>query len=181
MGKWFKTALSIAILSSGVSAWAAAPQGKQQPGKDAKDQGAKGQGGDMGSGQQGGDDQKDKPKDPRAQSRYPQPVSVGALAGRRLIEPEESQHVLGRVTGMVRDRSGGDRLVIETGGRFGWLGVGTRLVTVAADDVALLGTQVALTDVEPDDFRKLPSYRAGSLPSVNPRETIRMGIVKPFH
>lgn len=123
----------------------------------------------------------DKPTSPRAETRFPQPVRAGALAGRRLLEPEESQHVLGWIKGVVRDKDGDNRLVVETGGRLAWLGIGTRLVVVSADDAALLGEYVVLVDVDADDFRALPTYRPGSLVTVNPGETIRMGVVKPFH
>lgn len=164
--------------------------GNQQGDDQGSDQqGDNQQGGDEGSGDnsQQGADGKDsgdkgsgdkKPKDPRAAMRFPQPVVVGTLTGRRLIGPEESQPVLGHVRGMVRNKDGGNQLVVETGGH---LGIGTRLVVVDADSVALLNKQVALIDVDPDDFRKLPAYRSGSLPSLNPGETIRLGVVKPFH
>ena len=132
--------------------------------------------GDKGTGGQGSGDKKSK--DPRAAMRFPQPVVVGTLVGRRLIEPEESQPVLGHVRGLVHNKDGDDQLVVETGGH---LGIGTRLVVVDADSVALLGKQVALIDVNPDDFGKLPTYRSGSLPLVDPRGMIRLGVVKPFH
>ena len=160
-------------------------QDKQETGSAQKDSGDKDsgqQGGDdKGSKQDGGDDQKSKPKDPRAETRYPQRVTAGALRGRRLIEPEESQHVLGRIEGIVRDKNGDNQLVIDTGGWLSGLGIGKRLVTVAMGDAALLGRQVALIDLDPDKFEQLPTYRVGSMPAINPRETIRMGIVKPFH
>lgn len=117
----------------------------------------------------------------RAQARYPQQVRVAALQGRRLIEPEESQPILGRVKSIVRGTNGA-MLVIETGGSFAWTGLERRReVVVAAADCALLGQWVVLADVDPDDFAKLPTYRSGSLPTVDPNSHILMGIVKPFH
>lgn len=128
-----------------------------------------------------GDAAEKKMESPRAQARFPQAVQVGVLPGRRLIEPEESQHVLGRVKGVVQAKDGSNQLVIETGGPLSWIGIGTRLVLVKTDDCALLGEYVVLADVDPSDFHHLPTYQTGSLPVVQPNTIIRMGIVKPFH
>ena len=148
---------------------------KDQAGGKGGQKDSKGQGGGKGDDDKGGDK---TPKDPRAKTRYPQPVLAGALAGRWLIAPEESQPVLGTVEGVVRDPKDGEQLVVRTGGV---AGVKARLVLVSADEAALLNQKVALVDEDVDDFRKSPAYKDGSLPPVKPQETIRMGIVKPFH
>ena len=202
MRKWLSAALFVALASCGAPSKQAS-QGKpadgggqdrggaeasvQKGGKDQDDKGGdqkddKDRAGDKGGEDQGGDsaDKGDDktPKDPRAQTRYPQPVLAGALAGRWLIAPEESQPVLGTIKGVVRDPKNGVQLVVRTGGV---AGLKSRLVLVSADDAALLNQKVALIDEEIDDFRKSPPFKEGALPPVKPQETIRMGIVKPFH
>ena len=127
-----------------------------------------------------GDAQPEMGKDPRAQERFPQPVRVGDLSRRLLIEPEESQHVLGRIRQVVRARGGTDDLIVQIGG-LAWLGIGGRLVAVPADDVGLLGEYVALLDIDPADLARRPSYAQGTLPALSANRTIKVGIVKPFH
>ena len=127
------------------------------------------------------DDMKKEKKDPRADARFPQPVRVGDLPSRYLIEPEESQHILGRVQGVVKAQDGSNQLVVKVGGRFAWLGFGNRLALVPTDDVALLGQYVALMDIDPDDLPKQPTFKPGSLAALASKAVIKVGIVKPFH
>ena len=123
----------------------------------------------------------DKHKDPRADDRFPQPILAGRLPGRRLIEPEETQHVLGWVQGVVRQKDGSPALVVETGGWLSWIGIGTHDVLVPTGDVAILGEHVALMDIDPDDFKNLPWAKPGANAPIPAGETLRIGIVKPFH
>ncbi len=57
----------------------------------------------------------------RGRARFPQPVRVGDLAGRLLLQPEESQPVLGRVTGLVRRGDGAVGSSCASTGRGAWL------------------------------------------------------------
>ncbi|TGD95149.1 hypothetical protein EU555_29460 [Methylobacterium nonmethylotrophicum] len=109
----------------------------------------------------------------KAARRFPQPVRVADLVGRRLLEPAERQAVLGRVRGAVRRADGGVDLSVETGWFSG------RTVAVPTEAVGLLGEHVALLDLTPEQLQALPA--AGSAPAVSPEETIRIGLVKPFH
>ncbi|WP_157134771.1 hypothetical protein [Sphingomonas sp. PAMC 26605] len=127
------------------------------------------------------DDAKEKPRDPRAENRFAQSVRVGDLPGRRLLAPEESQHILGWVDGVVKGPDGDAQLVVEIGGALARFGIGTRLVLVSVGDVALLGEHVALMDVDPEDLQKLPTYKPGSQAALPANATIKIGIVKPFH
>lgn len=114
----------------------------------------------------------------RAARRFPQPVRVGDLLDRRLLEPKEAQPVLGRVADVVRQRDGGTRFVVRIGG---WFGLGARSVAVPADAVALLGEHVALTDLTPEQLHMLPSLDPASVSSLPRDERIRVGVVRPFH
>jgi len=125
-----------------------------------------------------------------AADRFPQPVRVGDLPGRFLLQPEESQPVLGRVTGLVR-RDDGAAVIVRLDGVLGlnrlgfepvaWSGVGSRLVAVPIEAVALLGEYVALMGLTPERLRALPTFVAGSAAAIPPDETLRVGIVRPFH
>jgi hypothetical protein len=96
--------------------------------------------------------------------------------GRQLLQPIESQPVLGRVEGVIRQANGTVDLVVRIGGV---LGIGTRPVTVPVDAVALLGEYVALMDLKPDQLQALPTASGG--PRLGAEERIRVGLVRPFH
>src|SRR6185437_5967380 len=71
-----------------------------------------------------------------AAMRFPQPVTVGTLPGRTVLQPVESQNVIGTVRQVVRLRDGSVAIVIDLGGFLGW---GTRPIAVPADAMVLLG------------------------------------------
>ena len=129
--------------------------------------------------------------DKRAVGRSPQPVRVGDLVGRELLEPLEWQPVVGRVDGLVRREDGTADMIVRLDGRLGllwlgvswidWAGFGPRSVRVPVAAVALLGEYVGLMDLTPERLRALPDAAAGSAPGIGPDETIRVGIVRPFH
>lgn len=111
-----------------------------------------------------------------ASRRFPQPVRAGDLVGRRLLAPSEDQPVLGRVVSAARNGARLD-LLVQTGGV---LGLGGRTVVVPMDAIALLGEHVALLDITPEQLQTLPGADAAETP-VGVDETIRVGLVKPFH
>jgi hypothetical protein len=106
-----------------------------------------------------------------ASHRFPQPVRAGDLVGRRLLAPSE-----GRVVSAARNGARLD-LLVQTGGV---LGLGGRTVVVPMDAIALLGEHVALLDITPEQLQTLPGADAAETP-VGVDETIRVGLVKPFH
>ena len=114
-----------------------------------------------------------------AEHRFPQPVRVGDLVGRKLLAPQENQPVLGRVIDVIRTESG-LKLVVEV---FRWpnVEIGGRAVAVPAEAVALLGEYVALVGLKPDQLGALPDFDPTSAPRVTADESVSMGLVKPFH
>jgi hypothetical protein len=114
------------------------------------------------------------PRGAEAQARYPQPVLVGSLSGRQVIENTVMQRVLGRVAGAVRGADGVDRVLIDRGGV---LGFGTTRVAVPVAVMALLGELVVLHDLTPDALSALPEATRpeGPLP---PDATIRIGLAR---
>ncbi len=127
----------------------------------------------------------------RAARRFPQPVRVGDLAGRLLLQPEESQPVLGRVTGLVRRGDGALEVVVRLDGAWGlgWLGL-QRIewsgVRAPPGGGAGRGGGAARRARRPDgpDARapaRPAEPRTDSVAEIPPDATIRVGIVRPFH
>jgi hypothetical protein len=71
--------------------------------------------------------------------RFPQPVRVGDLLHRDVLQPVESQRVLGTVRQVVRDSEGTIRVVIDFGC---FLGFWTRPIAVPVDAMVLLGCRL---------------------------------------
>lgn len=111
-----------------------------------------------------------------AAARFPQPVRVGDLIGRNVLQPVEAQPVLGRVEAIVQQPDGALELVMRRGGVFG---IGARLVAVPLGTAALLGEYVAMMDLTPAQLDALPTAMPG--PPLPPDATVRMGLVRPFH
>ena len=119
----------------------------------------------------------------QAARRFPQPVRVGDLIHRQVLRPVEQQTVLGRVGGVAR-RAAGAVLVVVDARDAGWrgaLGFGARPVAVPSDALALLGEHLALMDLTPEQLRALPTFDPDGTAPVPPDDTIRMGLVRPFH
>ena len=112
----------------------------------------------------------------RAAKRWPQPVRVGDLIGRAVLEPIEAQPVLGHVVALMRRGDGGVDVVMRYGGV---LGVGARLIAVPAEAMALLGEHVAVIDLTPAQLDTLPVAIAGA--GLGADEKVRLAIVRPFH
>ena len=107
--------------------------------------------------------------------RFPQPVRAGDLVGRKLIGAEEAQPLLGHVEGVRRGGDGTLGVVVRTWSALPWR-VRTVLVPVAA--VSLLGEEVALTGLRPEQLDGLP---ADGGETVAPDEQIKVGLARPFH
>ena len=113
----------------------------------------------------------------RAEKRLPQPVRVGDLIGQQVLEPSESQGVLGRVAAITRRPDGGLDLVMRYGGV---LGFGTRPVAVPIEAMALLGPYVVAVDYSNQDLGALPTATQTGA-ALGPNDIIRVGVVKPYH
>ncbi len=114
----------------------------------------------------------------RAAARFPQPVRVGDLLRRQVLRPVEQQNVLGRMAGVVRRPDGAVLVVVSLGGV---LGFGTRPVAVPVEAAALLGEHLAILDLTPEQLKELPTFDGAGTQPVPPDETVRVGLVRPFH
>lgn len=114
----------------------------------------------------------------RAARRFPQPVRVGDLIDRHVLQPTPAQHVLGRVAAIYRNDKGDIDVVVRFGGFLGW---GARPIAVPVEAMALLGEHVVVMDFTPQQLRDFPTLTSGKDASIPLDATIRMGLTKPFH
>lgn len=109
----------------------------------------------------------------RAARRFPQPVRVGDLRDRQVLEPSNHQGVLGRVEGIARSADGSLLLLMRYGGL---LGYGTRLIAVPIEATALLGQFVQVVDIPEERLKALPTFDGKGGTPLGPDEVIRVGI-----
>ncbi len=118
--------------------------------------------------------------DPKAveASRFPQPVLVGGLIGRKVLRPTESQDVIGKVDGLVRRADGSVDVVVDFGGRFGF---GARPIGVPIKAMVLLGDVMEVVDFTPAQLQTFPTFTGGGTTPVSPDEMIKVGLARPSH
>jgi hypothetical protein len=103
---------------------------------------------------------------------------VGDLPGRAVLRPVESQDVLGRVRGIVRDANGQIDAVIDFGGIFGF---GSRLIAVPINAMVLLGQDMEIVALTPEQLRQLPTFSSTGTTEVAYDTILRIGLAKPSH
>jgi hypothetical protein len=112
-----------------------------------------------------------------AAKRFPQPVRVGDLIHRTVLEPTESRSVLGHVVEVIRGNQGGYAIVIRYGGTWGF---GGRDIAVPLDAMVLLGAELEVLDLTPAQLSRLPTYD-GTSPVLGADDVIHMGLAHPSH
>ena len=110
--------------------------------------------------------------------RFPQPVRVGQLLGRLVLQPVESQTVLGHVRAVVRDTKGQILVVISFGG---FLGVGSRLIAVPLDAMVLVGEVMEVAAYTPSQLRGFATFAAPGTTPVAADTVVKVGLAKPSH
>ena len=110
--------------------------------------------------------------------RFPQPVKVGQLLGRVVLQPVESQTVLGHVRAVVRDNQGQVMVVMNFGG---FLGFGSRLIAVPLDTMVLLGEAMEVAAFTPQQLRRFATFTSSGTTPVPPETVIKVGLAKPSH
>ena len=113
-----------------------------------------------------------------AAMRFPQEVRAGDLVGRDVLQPVESQTVLGHVRALVRDRNDQVMVVVAYGG---FLGIGGRLIAIPIDAMVLLGQDMEVVAYTPEQLRRLPTFTASEAPSVPEDTGLKIGLAKPSH
>ncbi|RZA30736.1 MAG: hypothetical protein EOP02_00545 [Proteobacteria bacterium] len=110
-----------------------------------------------------------------ATARYPQPVLVGDLLGRQVLENAPQQHVLGWVAGVVRVGDDNIAIVVESAGLFGF---GPRRVVVPVEATALLGSFVVALELNSRKLAALPDAAAAPGVAIPADAMIRIGLAR---
>ena len=111
--------------------------------------------------------------------RFPEPVRVGDLLHRDVLQPVESQKFLGTVKDVVRERSGQIDVVISYGA--GLLGTGARPIAVPIDAMVLLGQVMEVVAFTPRQLRHFPTFNPSNTLPVDRNQMIKVGLAKPSH
>jgi hypothetical protein len=110
--------------------------------------------------------------------RFPQPVVVGTLIGRTVLEPLESQPILGHIDRVVRVDNDKIKVVMRYGGV---LGFGTRPIAVPVEAMALLGEYMEVVGVKPEQLATFPTYDGAGATPLAPDAIIEVGLARPSH
>ena len=113
-----------------------------------------------------------------AARRHPQPVRVGDLINRNVLQPVESRRILGRVKKVVRLSDNSTAIVITYGGI---LGFGTREIAVPVDAMVLLGSELEVLDFTPAQLDAFASFDGNPAAALAANEMIHMGLAHPSH
>jgi len=92
----------------------------------------------------------------RMRRRFPQPAKVGSLIGLPVID--ENARTLGYVREVVRTRQGAVKLIVSSGGWFGW---GARLIAVPIEVLGIAGRQLVSLDMSRSDYAAAPTWQQG--------------------
>ena len=113
-----------------------------------------------------------------AAMRFPQPVRVSDLWGRDVLQPVESQRVLGHVRALVRDARGRVMVVVDIGG---FLGFGSRRIALPIDAMVLLGQDMEVVGFAPKQLRLFPMFSPAGTTPIKGDALIEVGLAKPSH
>ena len=113
-----------------------------------------------------------------AARRFPQPIRVGDLLDRRVLQPLESQPTLGWVRSIVRRPDGTVDVVMTYGGLLGFF---TRPIAVPVDGMALLGPYMEVLDFSPAQLDTFPTFDGSGATPLPSDSVIRVGLAKPSH
>ncbi len=112
------------------------------------------------------------------EKRFPQPVRVGSLLNRTVLQPVESKVVLGRVQNVVRQSDGTIDVVVDYGG---WFGFFSHPIAVPVTAMVLLGEYMEIVDFTPKQLDEFKTFDAAGTTPVPPETEIKVGLAKPSH
>jgi hypothetical protein len=113
-----------------------------------------------------------------AARRFPQPVRVGDLLGRQVLQPLESQPTLGWVHAVVKQPDGTIDVIVDYGGLFGFF---SRPIAVPVDGMTLLGHYMEIVDFTPKQLSGFKTFTGGGAAPLPPDSIIRVGLARPSH
>jgi hypothetical protein len=121
-------------------------------------------------------DEKKLTPEERMNRRFPQPTKAGDLIGLPVLDDYDL--TIGYVHQVVRTPQGKIQLIVTQGGWLGpWFGVGSRLVSVPVEVVAILGRQLAALDMPRPEFVSAPTWSGDGTP-IPPDQMIKIAIYR---
>lgn len=109
----------------------------------------------------------------RMRRRFPQAARVGSLIGLPVID--ENARTLGYVREVVRTRQGAVKLIVSTGGWFGW---GARLIAVPIEVLGIAGRQLVSLDMAAGDYVTAPTWQRGDEQVIPDPDTISVALAR---
>jgi hypothetical protein len=116
---------------------------------------------------------KDESPEARMKRRWPQPIRIGDLVGRPVVDDDDV--ILGHVREVVRTPAGKILLIVPYSRWFGWFG---RPVAVPIEVVVSIGRNVASVDMQPQAYAAAPTWNDGGDRKLGDDEMIRIAIGK---
>lgn len=113
-----------------------------------------------------------------AARRFPQPVRVGDLIGRGVLQPLESQPRLGSVQSVVQRPDGGADIVVKYDVAFR---IFTRPIAVPAEAMVLLGQYMEIVDFTPAQLDGFKTFDGRGFTPLAPGSIIKVGLARPSH
>ena len=113
-----------------------------------------------------------------ASKRFPQPVRVGDLLNRTVLQPLESQPTLGRVAGVVKQADGTIAVVVDYDVL---LGVFRKPIAVPVDAMVLLGQFMEIVDFTPKQLDQFRIFNPAGTSPLAAESIIQVGLARPSH
>lgn len=115
----------------------------------------------------------DMPAAERMRRRFPQPARVGSLIGLPVID--ENARTLGYVRELVRTRQGAVKLIVSTGGWFGW---GARSIAVPIEVLGIAGRQLVSLDMARSDYAAAPTWQQSDEQVIPDNDNVRVALAR---
>ncbi len=115
----------------------------------------------------------DMPAAERMRRRFPQPARVGSLIGLPVID--ENARTLGYVRELVRTRQGAVKLIVSTGGWFGW---GARSIAVPIEVLGIAGRQLVSLDMARSDYAAAPTRQQSDEQVIPDNDNVRVALAR---
>lgn len=109
----------------------------------------------------------------RMRRRFPQPARVGSLIGLPVID--DNARTLGYVREVVRTPQGAVKLIVATGGWFGW---GSRLIAVPIEVLGIAGRQLVSLDMPRGDYAAVPTWIHSDEQVIADTDTIKVALAR---
>jgi hypothetical protein len=109
----------------------------------------------------------------RMQARFPQPVRVGDLIGRPVLD--DGARTLGTVRKVVRTTDNKIEVIVDYDG---FLGFGTRLVAVPIEVLGIAGRHLSSLDMPRSEYATAPTWQNAKAQTLSDDATIKVALAR---